>query len=834
MAALCPKKSPLSEPIGMLLQLILSYVTIVYGQRYVSVPTSYGVVQGRTVDYGNDKDQLYYGQADVFLGIPYAQPPVGDLRFRAPRQANPYNAVYDATRYRPKCPQANGAGDMNEDCLYLNVFTQKAGNQSAAAAVMVFIDGSNGFGQGGWDESTQKGMVRNLVSRRVVVVTIQYRLGALGFFTTYTADFQPNIGMLDQVQALRWVRTEIVNFGGDPNRITLAGQGDGGCAVCAHTLSPLSQNLFNQAIIQSGPLQSCYSPDLAMTVPPQTTQLPVLQYDPGAPYTQGLSVYGNQGNNGYQQQSSPNQNTMYNDPNSAYNAGNVMYDMSDPSQQLAQQLCNISPSQWQRGDVGNLRNCLHNYTIDVFMKTEGATTASWMIVRDDTFLPDTIENLAARRPRIPIIIGTVQDENADYAFKLISTGQSNESQDEMFNNWMLDFARQNRLDPSAANRVSQIISQNYNVTPSGPLYDSSTTSPQFNYNGNQMPNSGYQPNGAGYGNTYNNPARCANIQCQSNGGCIPCSQYPAGATNSYTGSNPVNYNQNGYSNPAGVNQNSPFGYPSQNNGYINQNNGYGNQNAGQGQPIGSGYGYEQGNNQYRPAGSANEFGVYYDQNSGSNTQQVISNPQSIASLQSICQISSDAGIVSQTASEIDLFMKNGNQYVRVYQFTHVTDLGRQNVPDTGSWKPVYKEQDMIFLFMSETIWNSGTGAGPTPDDRRMADQMGEKWTQFAKDGQVSSWQPSNSQDYTYCNLNRQPSVQSGYAQQARNVFNNQVDPIIQQAHNTPQRDPQPTPTPQPVYSPTSFTPAVNVKYQSNGPQSNTFQFTYQLKNVPGK
>ncbi|KAK6044494.1 hypothetical protein COOONC_18002 [Cooperia oncophora] len=107
---------------------------------------------------------------------------------------------------------------------------------------MVFIDGANGFGQGGWDESTQKGMVRNLVSRGVVVVTLQYRLGALGFFTTYTAEIQPNIGMLDQVEALRWVKTEIVNFGGDPNRITIAGQGDGGCAVSAHTLSPLSQS----------------------------------------------------------------------------------------------------------------------------------------------------------------------------------------------------------------------------------------------------------------------------------------------------------------------------------------------------------------------------------------------------------------------------------------------------------------------------------------------------------------------------------------------------------------------------------------------------------------
>ncbi|PIO66319.1 Carboxylesterase [Teladorsagia circumcincta] len=398
--------------VEMLILLLSSTVAIAIGQSYVSVPTSYGVVQGRTVDY------------DVFLGIPYAQPPVGDLRFRAPRQANPYNT---------------------------------AGNRSASAAVMVFIDGSNGFGKGGWDESTQKGMVRNLVSRGVVVVTLQYRLGALGFFTTYTAEVQPNIGMLDQYL---------------------------------------------------------------------TTQ---------------------------------------------------------------------------------------------------KTTASWMIVRDDAFLPDSIENLAARRPRIPIIIGTVQDENADYAFKLISTGESNESQGEMFNNWMLDFARQNRLDPNTANQVSQIISQNYNVSPSGPLYDASTSAPQFNYNGNQMLNNGYQPNDAGYGNTYSNPAGC---ECQSSAGCVPCDQNPAVATNPYGGQVLVNNDQNsygnlvgGYRNTAGINPPQNLGNTFPNNGYSNQyagpnnqNNGYGNQNGGYNQPAG------QGSNQYPVAGSANEFSPQYDQNARNTPQ----------------------------------------------------------------------------------------------------------------------------------------------------------------------------------------------------------------------
>lgn len=198
------------------------------------------------------------------------------------------------------------------------------------------------------------------------------------------------------------------------------------------------------------------------------------------------------------------------------------------------------------------------------------------------------------------------------------------------------------------------------------------------------------------------------------------------------------------------------------------------------------------------------------------------------------QITSDAGTVSQTATEIDSFMQNGNQYVRIYQFTHVTELGRQNVPDTGSWKPVYKGQDMTFLFMSETIWSSGTGVVPTADDRRVADQMGEKWTQFARDGQVNNWQPSNSQDYNYCNLNPQPSIQTGYAAQARNVFNNQVDPIVKQAQTAPMYDARPVQT-QPPYAPSpAFAPgpAMNVQYSSNGPQSSAYQITYQVKNVP--
>ncbi|CAJ0600035.1 unnamed protein product [Cylicocyclus nassatus] len=158
--------------------LLLSFTGIVVAQNYVTVKTSYGIVQGRTVDYGNDRSQLYYGRADIFLGVPYARAPIGDLRFKRAVDCAPYNQIYDATYYRPKCPQLYAGDYVNEDCLYLNIFTPKAGAQPGAA-VMVFIDGANGFGQGGWDSTTQKGMVRNLVSRGVVCVTLQYRLGAL-------------------------------------------------------------------------------------------------------------------------------------------------------------------------------------------------------------------------------------------------------------------------------------------------------------------------------------------------------------------------------------------------------------------------------------------------------------------------------------------------------------------------------------------------------------------------------------------------------------------------------------------------------------------------------
>lgn len=137
-------------------------------------------------------------------------------------------------------------------------------------------------------------------------------------------------------------------------------------------------------------------------------------------------------------------------------------------------------------------------------------------------------------------------------------------------------------------------------------------------------------------------------------------------------------------------------------------------------------------------------------------------------------------------------MQNGARHVRVYQFTHVSEVGRNTVPDTGAnwkrnlllskclilnWKfsAVFKGQDMYFITMSETIW---TNSNYTPQDRQVANQMGQRWSDFVKTGNVANWDTTNQQNYNYCNLNTQATQQAQYGQQARRVFQDQVNPIV--------------------------------------------------------
>lgn len=213
-----------------------------------SVQTSTGVLRGSAED-----------ALSVFRGIPYAQPPVGELRFRAPRPAEPWDGTRDCTAFGHIAPQiANPALDAllgreeqteDEDCLYLNVWTPEL--DGAEQPVMVWIHGG-AFTIGSGSLPLYDG--QHLARRGVVVVTINYRLGALGFLRVPGADgdVETNWGMLDQVAALKWVRDEIASFGGDPGNVTGFGESAGGMSVGSLMASPLARGLFRRAILESG------------------------------------------------------------------------------------------------------------------------------------------------------------------------------------------------------------------------------------------------------------------------------------------------------------------------------------------------------------------------------------------------------------------------------------------------------------------------------------------------------------------------------------------------------------------------------------------------------
>ncbi|XP_034037286.1 liver carboxylesterase 4-like [Thalassophryne amazonica] len=199
----------------------------------------------------------------TFLGVPFAKPPVGALRLKAPQPAGGWEGVRDASHQPPICVQPkelmedllNKLGglmaeipDASEDCLYLNIYTPANKSPDAKLPVMVWIHGG-GFVMG----SASIGDGSALAAyQEVVVVLIQYRLGLLGFLSTGDENIPGNFGLLDQVEALRWVQQHIHNFGGDPNLVTIFGESAGGISVSLLLLSQLSYGLFHRAIAESG------------------------------------------------------------------------------------------------------------------------------------------------------------------------------------------------------------------------------------------------------------------------------------------------------------------------------------------------------------------------------------------------------------------------------------------------------------------------------------------------------------------------------------------------------------------------------------------------------
>ena len=220
-------------------------------QDPVVVRTDAGRVRGETTAEGRQ-----------FLGIPYAQPPVGKLRWQEPRPVRPWQGVRTTQGFGNRCVQ--GASwdpgyeqpSHTEDCLDLNVYVPEG---SVHRPVMVWLHG------GGLTAGAGEDIVPDTFARQTgtVVVTINYRLGAMGYLATAGLDDEAhgggsgNFGMLDQQAALRWVRANIGRFGGDPGRVTIAGESAGGRSVCTQLASPAGKGLFRAGIIQSGAYGDC-------------------------------------------------------------------------------------------------------------------------------------------------------------------------------------------------------------------------------------------------------------------------------------------------------------------------------------------------------------------------------------------------------------------------------------------------------------------------------------------------------------------------------------------------------------------------------------------------
>ena len=201
------------------------------------------------------------GPVVSFKGIPYAAAPVGDRRWRAPQAAQSWSGVRPALAVGSSCIQAPGlsvrsaAGDpgaLDEDCLYLNVWAP-AGQSKSAKPVMVWIHGGGlVFGSGGVAAYDGTSLAR----RGAVIVTINYRLGPLGFFSHPAIDGEAgggsrNFGLLDQIEALKWVQSNIAAFGGDPDNVTIFGESAGAQSVLALFASPMARGLFHKGIAQS-------------------------------------------------------------------------------------------------------------------------------------------------------------------------------------------------------------------------------------------------------------------------------------------------------------------------------------------------------------------------------------------------------------------------------------------------------------------------------------------------------------------------------------------------------------------------------------------------------
>ena len=209
--------------------------------EYETVQTRSGAIRGKLIDTAGFPHYQ-------FLGIPYAKPPIGSLRFRHPKPVRPWTKILEADKKGPDCyPQkADRTAAYSEDCLYLNIYTEDM--NTTAKPVMVWI-------HGGWftlGSGNQYAPLPGLLKEGVILVTINYRLASLGFLTFGNDVVSGNMGLKDQALAIQWVKQNIRSFGGNPNKITILGESAGGVSVHAHVLSPWNFGQIHGAVAHGG------------------------------------------------------------------------------------------------------------------------------------------------------------------------------------------------------------------------------------------------------------------------------------------------------------------------------------------------------------------------------------------------------------------------------------------------------------------------------------------------------------------------------------------------------------------------------------------------------
>uniref|UniRef100_A0A914NEQ2 Carboxylic ester hydrolase n=1 Tax=Meloidogyne incognita TaxID=6306 RepID=A0A914NEQ2_MELIC len=223
----------------------------------IQIKTPLGIIEGRRYCIDNYGDKI-----DVFFGIPFALPPIGNLRFEKPKSVPKWKGIRLATQPPPACiyhawPEGFDKKEKNysEDCLYLNIFAPKIRKTPEPIQLypILFIIHGGGFEVGSSHEYhnyTEIG--KKFVSQGIIVISIHYRLGWIGFGSTGNDELPGNLGLWDMVEALKYVRQNIKSFGGDPDKITIYGYSAGGASVSLLSASPHSRGLFKRVIQMSG------------------------------------------------------------------------------------------------------------------------------------------------------------------------------------------------------------------------------------------------------------------------------------------------------------------------------------------------------------------------------------------------------------------------------------------------------------------------------------------------------------------------------------------------------------------------------------------------------